>query len=119
MAKRQFYEAKSRFSKSVICAARTGFDDIDRIEPSLDSLVPDNPNKPYGIKELILKTVGRFLRLPKTFARNIVIGFGRVAGHTVGCVANQPMVWPACSTAAPAARRRGSCASATPSTSRS
>jgi propionyl-CoA carboxylase beta chain len=70
------------------------FDDIDRIEPSLDSLVPDNPNKPYDIKELILKTVdeGDFFELSETFARNIVIGFGRIAGRTIGFVANQPMV---------------------------
>jgi propionyl-CoA carboxylase beta chain len=70
------------------------FDDIDRIEPSLDTLVPDNPNKPYDIKELILKTVdeGDFFELSETFARNIVIGFGRIAGRTVGFVANQPMV---------------------------
>ena len=59
-----------------------------------NSLVPDNPNKPYDIKELILKVVdeGDFFELSETFARNIVIGFGRVAGRTVGFVANQPMV---------------------------
>jgi propionyl-CoA carboxylase beta chain len=70
------------------------FDAADRIEPSLDSLVPDNPNKPYDIKELILKVVdeGDFFELSETFARNIVIGFGRIAGRTVGFVANQPMV---------------------------
>jgi propionyl-CoA carboxylase beta chain len=70
------------------------FDQIDRIEPSLDSLVPDNPNKPYDIKELILKVVdeGDFFELSETFARNIVIGLGRIAGRTVGFVANQPMV---------------------------
>ena len=70
------------------------FDEIDRIEPSLNSLVPDNPNKPYDIKELILKVVdeGDFFELSETFARNIVIGFGRIAGRTVGFVANQPMV---------------------------
>jgi propionyl-CoA carboxylase beta chain len=70
------------------------FDEIDRIEPSLDSLVPENPNKPYDIKELILKTVdeGDFFELSETYARNIVIGFGRIAGRTVGFVANQPMV---------------------------
>ena len=58
------------------------FDEIDRIEPSLDSLVPDNPNKPYDIKELILKVVdeGDFFELSETFARNIVIGFGRIGG---------------------------------------
>jgi propionyl-CoA carboxylase beta chain len=70
------------------------FDDAERIEPSLDSLVPDNPNKPYDIKELILKVVdeGDFFELSEAFARNIVIGFGRIAGRTVGFVANQPMV---------------------------
>src|SRR3984885_3164766 len=70
------------------------FDATDRIEPSLDSLVPDNPNKPYDIKELILKVVdeGDFFELSETFARNIVIGFGRIAGRTVGFIANQPMV---------------------------
>ena len=64
------------------------------IEPSLDTLVPDNPNKPYDIKELILKVVdeGDFFELSEAFARNIVIGFGRIAGRTVGFVANQPMV---------------------------
>jgi propionyl-CoA carboxylase beta chain len=69
-------------------------DQVEREEPSLDTLVPDNPNKPYDIKELILKVVdeGDFFELSETFARNIVIGFGRMAGRTVGFVANQPMV---------------------------
>ena len=67
---------------------------IDREEPSLDTLVPDNPNKPYDIKELILKVAdeGDFFEISATFARNIVTGFGRIAGRTVGFVANQPMV---------------------------
>ncbi len=70
------------------------FDDIEREEPSLDTLVPDNPNKPYDIKELILKTVdeGDFFEIQEAFAKNIVTGFGRLAGRTVGFVANQPMV---------------------------
>jgi propionyl-CoA carboxylase beta chain len=69
-------------------------DDPDRVELSLDTLVPDNPNKPYDIKELIHKTVdeGDFFEIQAAFARNIVIGFGRIAGRTVGFVANQPMV---------------------------
>lgn len=69
-------------------------DDVAREEPSLDTLIPDNPNKPYDIKELILKVVdeGDFFELQQAFARNIVTGFGRVAGRTVGFVANQPMV---------------------------
>jgi propionyl-CoA carboxylase beta chain len=69
-------------------------DDIEREEKSLDTLVPDNPNKPYDIKELILKVAdeGDFFELSEAFARNIVTGFGRIAGRTVGFVANQPMV---------------------------
>ncbi|MFZ1920204.1 MAG: carboxyl transferase domain-containing protein, partial [Xanthobacteraceae bacterium] len=70
------------------------FDDVERIEPSLDSLVPDNPNKPYDIRELILKVLdeGDFFELSEAFARNIVTGFGRIGGRTIGIVANQPMV---------------------------
>ncbi len=70
------------------------FDDIERSDLSLDTLIPDNPNKPYDIKELILKVVdeGDFFEIADTFAKNIVTGFGRIAGRTVGFVANQPMV---------------------------
>jgi len=70
------------------------FDTADRIEMSLDTLVPDSANKPYDIKELILKTVdeGDFFEIQAAFARNIVIGLGRIEGRTVGFVANQPMV---------------------------
>ena len=70
------------------------FDDIEREENSLDTLVPDSPNKPYDIKELILKTVDErdFFELSEAFAKNIVTGFGRIAGSTVAFVANQPMV---------------------------
>jgi len=64
------------------------------VENSLDSLVPDNPNKPYDIKELILKVVdeGDFFEVGAKHAGNIVTGFGRIEGRTVGFVANQPMV---------------------------
>ncbi len=73
-------------------------DPADRPEPSLDTLVPDNPNKPYDIKELILKVAddGDFFELQPDHAANIVIGFGRMAGRTVGFVANQPMVLAGC-----------------------
>ena len=69
-------------------------DSWDRMEPSLDTLVPDAANKPYDIKELILKTVdeGAFFEIQEAHARNIVTGFGRIEGRTVGVVANQPMV---------------------------
>ncbi|MGE4061518.1 MAG: acyl-CoA carboxylase subunit beta, partial [Sphingomonadales bacterium] len=70
----------------------------DRDELSLDSLVPSNPNKPYDIKELILKVAdeGDFFELQPDFAGNIVIGLGRMMGETVGFVANQPMVLAGC-----------------------
>jgi propionyl-CoA carboxylase beta chain len=61
---------------------------------SLDTLVPDNPNKPYDMKELILKVVdeGDFFEIQEAHAKNIVTGFARMEGRTVGVVANQPMV---------------------------
>src|SRR5450432_1203618 len=70
------------------------FDDIGRVDMSLDTLIPDNPNKPYDMKELILKVVdeGDFFEISEAFAKNIITGFGRIAGRTVGFVANQPMV---------------------------
>ncbi|MEW5889142.1 MAG: acyl-CoA carboxylase subunit beta [Pseudomonadota bacterium] len=73
-------------------------DPPDRLDFSLDTLVPDNPNKPYDIKELIIKTVdeGDFFELAPDYAKNIVIGFGRMNGQTVGIVANQPLVLAGC-----------------------
>ena len=73
-------------------------DPVDRPEPSLDSLAPDNPNKPYDIKELIRKTAdeGVFFELQPDWAANIVIGFARYGGQPVGVVANQPMVLAGC-----------------------
>ncbi len=73
-------------------------DPIDRDDLSLDTLVPENPNKPYDMKELILKTVdeGDFFELQPDYAKNIIIGFGRMNGTTVGIVANQPMVLAGC-----------------------
>ncbi|WP_074445577.1 acyl-CoA carboxylase subunit beta [Saliniramus fredricksonii] len=70
------------------------FDDPSREDPSLDTLVPDNPNMPYDIKELITKVVdeGDFFEIQESYAKNIVTGFARVEGRTVGIVANQPMV---------------------------
>jgi propionyl-CoA carboxylase beta chain len=73
-------------------------DTADRLENSLDTLVPDNPNKPYDMKELIGKVVddGEFFELQPDYAKNIVIGFGRMEGHPVGIVANQPLVLAGC-----------------------
>ena len=69
------------------------FDDSARVDMSLDTLIPDNANKPYDIKELIRKTVdeGDFFEIQEAHARNLVTGFGRIEGRTVGFVANQPM----------------------------
>jgi len=77
---------------------RPSGDAPERLEFSLDTLVPENPNKPYDIKELILKTVddGDFFELQPDYARNIVIGFARMAGRTVGIVANNPLVLAGC-----------------------
>jgi propionyl-CoA carboxylase beta chain len=70
------------------------WDDPNRVDNSLDTLVPDNPNKPYDMKELILKVVDEadFFEIQEAYAKNIVTGFARIEGRTVGVVANQPMV---------------------------
>ncbi len=77
---------------------RPFFDDPARIEPSLDSLIPDNPNMPYDMKELIQKLAdeGDFYEIQADFAKNIITGFIRLEGRTVGVVANQPMVLAGC-----------------------
>ena len=77
---------------------RPFFDTPDRVEPSLDTLVPDNPNMPYDMKELILKVAdeGDFYEIQEDFARNIITGFIRLEGRSVGVVANQPMVLAGC-----------------------
>ncbi|MFL5236152.1 MAG: acyl-CoA carboxylase subunit beta, partial [Rhizomicrobium sp.] len=69
-------------------------DDPQRLEMSLDTLVPENANKPYDMKELIVKVAdeGDFFEIGEAFARNMITGFGRLEGSTVGFVANQPMV---------------------------
>ncbi|KMO43983.1 methylmalonyl-CoA carboxyltransferase [Methylobacterium tarhaniae] len=70
------------------------FDDPSRLDRSLDTLIPDNPNKPYDMGELIRRVVdeGDFFEIQAAYARNIITGFGRIEGRTVGFVANQPMV---------------------------
>jgi propionyl-CoA carboxylase beta chain len=78
--------------------ARHTQDPADRIDMSLNTLVPDNPNKPYNMLELIERIVdeGDFYELQSQYARNIIIGFGRMEGHTVGFVANQPIYLAGC-----------------------
>jgi propionyl-CoA carboxylase beta chain len=73
-------------------------DPWDRLEMSLDTLVPDNANQPYDMHEVIRKTVdeGDFFEIQPNHAANIICGFGRIEGRTVGIVANQPMVLAGC-----------------------
>ena len=70
------------------------FDEPDRYDMSLNTIIPDNPNKPYDMRELITKVVdeGDFFEIQEAHAKNIVVGFGRFGGRTVGLVGNQPMV---------------------------
>ena len=77
---------------------RPTVDPPEREEPSLDKLVPLDPSRPYDIKELIQKVVdeGDFFELQPDYAQNIVIGFARMQGSTVGIVANQPTVLAGC-----------------------
>ena len=67
-------------------------DPIDRLEDSLNEIIPDDPNKPYDVYEVIGAIVdeGKFLEVHKDYAKNIVVGFARFNGQSVGIVANQP-----------------------------
>ena len=73
-------------------------DPADRMEMSLDTIIPDDPNKPYDMKEIILKISDEqeFFELQTNYAKNLVTGFIRMEGSTVGVVANQPMVLAGC-----------------------
>ena len=94
---RSFFDFLPLSNRSSVPVRETS-DIRERTEPSLDTLVPDDPNQPYDIKELILKVVDDeyFFELKPDHAKNIVIGFGRMEGGTVGIVANQPMVLAGC-----------------------
>ncbi|MEK7249384.1 MAG: acyl-CoA carboxylase subunit beta, partial [Bacteroidota bacterium] len=69
-------------------------DDVNRREKALDSIIPENPNKPYDMKQVIKLVVddGDFLEVHELYAENIVVGFARLGGMSVGIVANQPNV---------------------------
>ena len=73
-------------------------DPPDRVSPELDTLIPAEATKPYDIKDLILTVVDdrRFLEVHEHFAQNVVVGFARFAGRSVGIVANQPAVLAGC-----------------------
>jgi propionyl-CoA carboxylase beta chain len=73
-------------------------DDPERRDAELDSIVPENPNKPYDMSEIIRRVVdeGHFLEIQKDFARNILVGFARLGGYSIGLVANQPAFLAGC-----------------------
>src|SRR6266849_5137013 len=73
-------------------------DDPNRRDEALDSIVPENPNKPYEMRDIITRVVddGHFLEIQKDWAQNILIGFARLGGYSVGVVANQPAYLAGC-----------------------
>ncbi len=97
VAARHFFDFLPLSNRSDLPERPTA-DPWDRLEESLDTLVPDNPNHPYDMHELVRKVVdeGDFFEIQPDHAANIIIGFGRVEGRTVGVVANQPMVLAGC-----------------------
>jgi acetyl-CoA carboxylase carboxyltransferase component len=69
-------------------------DDTLRADETLDTIIPENPNKPYDVKDVIAKIVddGLFFEIHEQYAQNMVVGFARLGGHSIGIIANQPMV---------------------------
>ena len=69
-------------------------DDPLRTDDSLNTIIPDDPGRPYNVKEIIQRVVdsGQFFEIQEAFAQNIVIGFAHLGGHSIGLVANQPQV---------------------------
>lgn len=73
-------------------------DDLNRLEDALDAIVPDNPNKPYDMKDIIKAVVdnGDFLEVQPHYAMNIITAFARINGQSIGIIANQPKVLAGC-----------------------
>ncbi|NCF47938.1 MAG: methylmalonyl-CoA carboxyltransferase [Bacteroidetes bacterium] len=73
-------------------------DPIDRASPVLDAIIPDNTTMPYNMHQVVLQILdnGEFFEIYKNYAANIIVGFGRIDGRTVGIVGNQPMVLAGC-----------------------
>ncbi len=73
-------------------------DPVDREDESLDSIVPENPNRPYDMRDIITRVVddGHWLEIQPEYAQNILIGFARLGGFSVGIVANQPAYLAGC-----------------------
>ncbi|MHC6180752.1 acyl-CoA carboxylase subunit beta [Clostridium sp. JNZ X4-2] len=73
-------------------------DDLNRTIPDLDTIIPDNPNKPYDMKEIINRVIdnGSFFEVQEKYAQNIITGFGRINGRSIGIIANQPKMLAGC-----------------------
>ncbi len=97
LAARDFFDFLPENNRSEHPERPTG-DDAMREIPSLDTIIPDNANQPYDMHEIIKKTVDEedFFEVQPDHAGNIIIGFGRIEGRTVGIIANQPMVLAGC-----------------------
>ena len=93
LATRDFYDYLPLSNRHDVPERPTD-DPFDREEMSLDTLIPDNANQPYDMHEVLRKVLdeGDFFEIQPAHAANIICGFGRVEGRTVGVVANQPMV---------------------------
>lgn len=93
LAVREFFDFLPENNQSGVPVRPTS-DPYDRTEPSLDTLIPASATMPYDMHELIRKTVdeGDFFEVQPNHAANIIVGFGRIEGRTVGIVANQPLV---------------------------
>lgn len=88
-----------------------------KAEYKIDKILPSDPTQPYDVRDIIKAVAddSDFLEVQQDFAQNIVVGFGRIDGETVGFVANQPLVLPECSIATLPIKQAVSSASATPS----
>ncbi|AAU04073.1 acyl-CoA carboxylase subunit beta [Rickettsia typhi] len=89
---RKFFNFLPSSNRSTL-PVRPTVDPADRVDMSLSTLIPNTPNKPYDMKELVERIVdeGEFFELQPDFAKNIIIGFGYMEGYPVGFVANQPL----------------------------
>jgi len=97
MAARDFFDYLPESNRAPVPERPTD-DPWDRLEMGLDTLIPANANQPYDMHEVIRKTLdeGDFFEIQPAHAGNIIVGFGRIEGRTVGVVANQPMVLAGC-----------------------
>ena len=95
-------------------------DDIHRRVETLQTVIPEDPNMPYDIKDIIEPVLDNqyFFEVMPHFAKNVVIGFGRLNGRSVGIVQTNLPIWRVCSILMPATRRHVLFVSATASTSR-